>query len=221
MILRCPGRLPETLVSPIEQFAYEWLRSPHRPRVQPQIERAWDEFVEAWIREPALPLYIRKSAATRGEVVTHHSGRTLIPCDNTTAVWAFTLALEGECPSLSEVAELVRKQAIPFAFTGLRGRFAEFYAAGWKLAHIDEVGLGTRERLENIPMSALEDHFRRLVLPTNMFAIPKRWAGLGEVPEVIEVIRAPPVELMPLRENSASMPETHIRANSRLPPKPG
>jgi hypothetical protein len=99
------------------------------------------------------------------------------------------LAIEGHCPTLPEVVESVRSNEIPLAFTGLRGRFAQFYAAGWKLAHIEDVGLGTRERLENIPIAALEDHFRKLVLPSNMFAIPKVWAGLGEVPEIIEAIR--------------------------------
>ncbi|WP_147444353.1 MULTISPECIES: hypothetical protein [Corallococcus] len=35
----------------------------------------------------------------------------------------------------------------------------------------------------------LEEHLRHLLSPSNHFAVPKAWAGLGEIPEVIEVIR--------------------------------
>jgi hypothetical protein len=190
MIPICPTRLPEDLTDPIQRFAAAWVASPLRPRVSQELARAWEALVEEWIRAPALPLYIRKSSAIRGQVLTHATGRLLIPCDNTTAVWAFTLALEGECPSLQEVVASVRSNEIPYSFTGLRGRFAQFYAVGWKLAHIVEVGLQTREQLEHLPIATLEDHFRKLVLPSNMFAIPKAWAGLGEIPEIIEAIRS-------------------------------
>lgn len=190
MIPDCPDQLPEHLTAPLHQFARSWVESPLRPRVTREVARAWDHLVEEWIGATTLPLYIRKSSAKRGEVISHHTGRPLIPCDNTTAVWAFTLAIEGVCPTISEAAAAVRNSKIPFTFTGLRGRFAQFYSAGWKLAHIEDVGLRTRERLENIPIAVLEDHFRRLVLPSNMFAIPKIWAGLGGVPEIIDAIRA-------------------------------
>lgn len=120
----------------------------------------------------------------------HESGRLLIPCDNTTAVWAYTLALESETPTLEEVTATVAAGGIPFTFRGLRGRFARFYAMGWKLAHIEDVGLNTRAPLESLPIAVLEAHFRKLVMPSNMFAVPKHWAGLGEVPEIIDAFRA-------------------------------
>jgi hypothetical protein len=190
MIPICPMRLPEALTDPIQQFAAAWVASPLRPRVSRELACAWEALVEEWIRAPELPLYIRKSSVTRGQPLKHDTGRLLIPCDNTTAVWAFTLALEGECPSLQEVVASVQSSEIPYSFTGLRGRFARFYAAGWKLAHIVDVGLRTRERLEHLPIATLEAHFRKLVLPSNMFAIPKAWAGLGEIPEIIEAVRS-------------------------------
>lgn len=213
MIPICPTRLPEDLTNPIQRFAAAWVASPLRPRVSQELAWAWETLVEEWILTPALPLYIRKSSATRGQVLTHATGRLLVPCDNTTAVWAFTLALEGECPSLQEVGAFVQARKIPYSFTGLRGRFAQFYAAGWKLAHIMEVGLQTREQLERLPITTLEDHFRKLVLPSNMFAIPKAWAGLGEIPEIIEAIRSSGEHKLPASMRAAA------RARSPLMPR--
>ncbi len=204
MIPLCP-QMPEDLVQPLRRFAATWLASPLRPRVDPDVTTAWCALIDAWIQTPSLPLYIRKSSVKRGVEITHSSGRRLIPCDNTTAVWAYTLALEGRTPTLEEVAAAVRQSEIPFTFTGLRGRFAEFYKAGWKLAHVDEVGLGTRQPLQNLPISMLEAHFRKLVLPSNMFAVPKRWAGLGEVPEIIDAFRSVASEGTVLRERATEL----------------
>ncbi len=189
MLPTCPPQLPNELRAPILAFASAWATSPLRPRVRPELVHAWNELLREWIRTPALPLFVRKEAARRGPAPTHPSGRTLLPCDNSPAVWAFTLALEGSCPSLDEVADLAVNGKIPVKFAELK-RFQAFYTAGWKLAHIDGVGLGTRTPLEELSLDKLQEHMRLLLSPSNHFAVPKVWAGLGEVPEVIEVIRA-------------------------------
>ena len=187
MIPTCPPRLPTELREPLLAFASAWAANPLRPRVQPEVAHAWDALLHEWIHTPALPLFVRKDSARRGPAPTHPSGRTLVPCDNSPAVWAFTLALEGNCPTLAEVAALAANGEIPVEFTRL-GRFEAFYKAGWKLAHVDGVGLRTRTPLEAVPLDTLKEHLRRLLSPSNHFAVPKVWAGLGEIPEVIEVI---------------------------------
>jgi len=188
MLPICPPRLPTEFRAPLLAFASAWAASPLRPRVQHEVAHAWEVLLHEWIHTPALPIFVRKDAARRGPALTHSSGRTLVPCDNSPAVWAFTLALEGNCPTLAEVAVLAANGGIPVELTKL-GRFKAFYKAGWKLAHVDGVGLRTRTPLEEVPLDTLKEHLRRLLSPSNHFAVPKVWAGLGEIPEVIDVIR--------------------------------
>jgi len=188
MLPTCPPRLPTELREPLLSFASAWAASPLRPRVQSEVAHAWDALLHEWLHTPTLPLFVRKDAARRGPALTHPSGRTLVPCDNSPAVWAFTLALEGNCPTLAEVAILAANGGIPVELTKL-GRFGAFYRAGWKLAHVDSVGLRTRTPLEEVPLDRLKEHLRRFLSPSNHFAVPKVWAGLGELPEVLAVIR--------------------------------
>lgn len=226
----CPSQLPAELRDPLLAFASAWSSSPLRPRVRPEVARAWDALLHEWIHTPAIPLFIRKDSARRGPAPTHPTGRTLVPCDNSPAVWAFSLALEGECPTLAEVAALAANGGIPAEFPKL-GRFGAFYTAGWKLAHVDGVGLRTRVPLEELPLDTLQEHMRLLLSPSNHFAVPKVWAGLGEIPEVIEVIRAadaqarrdaprpvtsaaPAVPAMPVPGPTPPRPAAALRANS-------
>lgn len=60
---------------------------------------------------------------------------------------------------------------------------------GWKIAHMDKVGFG-RIDLESVPVDRLQDHFRTFMHPRNMFIVPARWGGLGEIPEMAAAIRA-------------------------------
>lgn len=188
---RCPSDLPAELRNVITQLALAWAQSSIRPKVNPAVEQCWTELARNWADNDALPLFIRKVSNFkndgRGQFITHRSGRQLIPCDNSVAVWSFTLAWRGECPSLEEIIKGI--SGIPVAFLKL-GAFAELYTAGWKLAHIEKVGLNTRQPLETIPIENLKEHFRRLIDPANMFVVPKRWAGIGELPELIEAIKS-------------------------------
>ena len=63
-------------------------------------------------------------------------------------------------------------------------------AAGWKVAHIDPVGLVKRADVTTIEESVLREHFRKLMKPSNMFVIPLKYAGLGELPEFCQAIQA-------------------------------
>jgi hypothetical protein len=60
---------------------------------------------------------------------------------------------------------------------------------GWKLCHIEGVGLRSPTLLEDFPIDRLVAHFKLLLKPSNHFLVPLSWAGLGELPEVIDEIR--------------------------------
>jgi hypothetical protein len=62
-------------------------------------------------------------------------------------------------------------------------------ALGWKVAHLDEVGLG-RATLSQAPIEHLYTHFRRFLDPGNMFVVPLAWSGLAEVSQMVAAIRA-------------------------------
>jgi hypothetical protein len=61
---------------------------------------------------------------------------------------------------------------------------------GWKVCHIDAIGIKKPGAVNNLPIGTLTDHFRRLMTPSNMFLVPKIWSGLGEMPEMIEAAKA-------------------------------
>ena len=69
------------------------------------------------------------------------------------------------------------------------GAASERNSSGWKLCHIEPVGLGRRGETVELPLNEIEDHFRRLMSPRNMFVVPKNRSGLGELPEMLEAVR--------------------------------
>ena len=123
-----------------------------------------------------------------------------MPADNNPANWALSLALAGECPTLAQVHDHLGRDAIPVAmamrreerekarFRCTRAKGAQLNGLGWKVAHIRSVGLGYGIELESAPIQTIAEHFLRFMSPANMFVVPLRWAGLAELPELIEAI---------------------------------
>ncbi len=147
-----------------------------------------------------MPLYIRKVRGNKGSMLAHESGRSLVPVDNSPAQWACWLALNGERPALDQIRAWIAGDAIPvgLALSAAEGRTAKYRCGlagvpinkrGWKVCHIEPVGLGHGD-IRTLPLYALHDHFRRNLDPGNLFVVPKAWAGLGEMPEMIEAARA-------------------------------
>jgi hypothetical protein len=105
-------------------------------------------------------------------------------------------------PSLEEVRLLVSSDSIPVAmilksverqtarFKCTLGKVPSPNASGWKLAHVDGVGLATSVPLTDLDETQLREHFRRLMSPRNMFVVPNKYSGLGELPEFREAVRA-------------------------------
>lgn len=201
-IPHAPSTFPEQLAEPLRRFAETWARSPVRPRPTPECARYWDGLVEAWAADPQLPLFVRKVTNNRGHELQHESGRILIPVDNSPAHWAFGAALRGERPRLDDIAMLVAADRIPVAmvlaadekrsarYRCTLARIATPNGAGWKLAHIEPIGLATRTPPARLSMESLQAHFVRLMRPSNMFLMPNGYAGLAEIPEVCAAIGA-------------------------------
>jgi hypothetical protein len=60
---------------------------------------------------------------------------------------------------------------------------------GWKVAHIEDVGLGYTDVLTTLSLSELQAHFVRFLSPSNMFLVPKAYAGIAETPDFVAAFR--------------------------------
>lgn len=196
---RCPETLAPELEAVIEQFAALWFTSPHRPRVGAECSARWDALLDAWIGAGDLPLLIRAGAGKRrGQAPPHESGRLVVCTDNSPAHWSLALALQGKCPTLDEVRALFAADRLPvcMAMSGLERVSAKYRCnrqalnlntLGWKVCHREPVGERRPQISERAPLERITSHFGRFLRPANMFLVPKKWAGLGEL---VGVIRA-------------------------------
>lgn len=195
----CPDPLPDDLRKHVLDLACAWINHPSRLRVSKETIEHWDHLIETWIAADDLPLFVRKSDGNRGSLLTHHTGRPLVPTDNSPAHWVYALALGDVRPTLDSIRCMLKADQIPIAMI-LDAKKGEKAAAkfkctkqpvnlntfGWKICHVDKVGLNVKTALEAIPLDILKQHFRRTMTPHNMFLVPKVWSGLGEMPEMIE-----------------------------------
>ena len=191
---------PTDIFDQICAIGVAWAVSSTRPRILPGVKQHWDSLIDEWA-ESDFPLVIRKGTGTRGQQILHHEGRSIVIADNSPAQWAFMLAFQERLFSLGDIEDLIKRDEIPFAFaTSAVDKEQMTYKRtvapsenlnklGWKLCHIDPVGLRSREPIEKIAIGTLKDQFRLLLKPSNMFLIPIEWSGLGELQEVIEQVR--------------------------------
>ena len=196
----CPEELPGGLQNKLLNLAAGWARSRQRPRVLPAVLDAWDELIEAWLSDHALPIYLRRARDPRGKRVSLPGGRSVVAVDNSPPQWAYALALNRICPTLEEISTLQERDQVPVAMVFKKseketatykcpGGRDTLNSSGWKLCHIEPVGLGRRGETVELPLNEIEDHFRRLMSPRNMFVVPKNRSGLGELPEMLEAVR--------------------------------
>lgn len=196
----CPDPLPAEVRAHVIAFAKAWANSPERPQVRPEVRNGLKALLDDWIADVTLPLLVRKSAAGRGVVIAHSSGRKIVPADNSPAQWSLGLALQGVVPTLGQIRQWLDQDQIPVAMILTRnakelatyrctGRGTSLNDLNWKLGHIDPVGLG-RVDLATAELKELKEHMRLFLDPANMFLVPLKWAGLAEVEDVIEAIRS-------------------------------
>jgi hypothetical protein len=193
---RCPEKLPVAVGELISALGQTWRESSERPRIEDSVLDQWSELVSSWANDSTLPLLVRKSSLVRGSELQHVSGRIIVPCDNSPAQWACHLALRGNVPTLEEIRAGFRSDLIPVSFAHKSGEHSlrRFHCtlrkhtvnkAGWKLCHIDPVGLRSRIPLREVPIEVLKRAFFDLLDPKNFFVLPITWGGLGEAPEFI------------------------------------
>ena len=187
--------VPETVTRALETLAGKIRRDPACfLSVNPATRKRWRRLLREWMQRDDIPLLIRKSTK-RGSEVVHASGRRIVLCDNSPAVWACGLALQGETPSLSTIRSSFAKDVIPVAIALKREerddarfrcmlRTPNVNTFGWKLCHVEAVGMRNRTPLDQIPITEVRNAFWRFLNPDNYFLLPKSLGGLGEVDAV-------------------------------------
>ena len=160
--------------------------------------------LDHWVEDPEMPLLIRKGGM-RGSVLSHSSGRIVVPTDNSPANWCFSTALQGRCPTLAETFMSLEAGHLPVAMMLKReeaasARYRGTLCArmeppnlnrfGWKVCHLEGLGLNDSRSLVELPLETLKEHLRKFLHPRNMFLVPLRYSGVGELPEFLAVFRS-------------------------------
>lgn len=196
-IPKCPDELPATISDLVRKLGTLWGNSDACPQIEDETKTAWDNLLNEWVADTSLPLLIRKSSLVRGSEVVHATGRRIIPTDNSPAQWACNLALQRIIPTISEIRTAFVNDAIPISFAHKKeekeqrkyhctlGKYS-INKDGWKLCHINAVGLNARSSLSSINIQGLREAFFDLLSPSNYFLLPIKWGGLGEAREFIE-----------------------------------
>jgi len=178
-----PDKAAEQLHDLLSELGSRWATSERRLHPSPIALRAWDDLLNKWVHSD-LPLILR-IPSRRGTFATHFSGRRMCFSDNGPAHWAFDLALQGQTPELSET--VVRKIPLTFLDTSSSRTLNK---AGWKVCHIAPVSDRKRKKPEERSLDEVKSHFLRFLNPRNMFLIPMKISGVGEIPAVIDAIKA-------------------------------
>jgi hypothetical protein len=180
----------------------KWAIDHARPRVSAEMESAWTKLINDWAEEVALPLVVRKARNNRGSLISGAEGRGLVPTDNSPAQWAFVMAESGRCPNLDQIDSLLRSYDVPVAMVFRKDEYERAVykgrlrncqstaAKGWRLGHIEGIGLKRRGEIKDFPLSEIKLHFVRFMSPDNMFLVPAEWGGLAEAKSFVNGYRS-------------------------------
>ena len=171
-----------------------WRFSEHNPKLSSDIIEAWDRLVLDWIEDKTMPLIVRRSKEQRGHTYYHPSGREIVVSDNTVAIWISNKILNSETETLTHIKEMLEHDEFPITFAFKKNEIigarytktlGKYALKDWKVCHIDAIGLNTKANIEDVPITVLEEHFRKYASPKNMFLLPQSIGGLGEISEFI------------------------------------
>jgi hypothetical protein len=180
----------------ISEIGKKWHNSLNNPKVSNDLLYYWEDLISEWKNADDLPLVVRKQTAIRGSEVTHKSDKKIIITDNSFSQWIYYNILNHKKYTLSEIEELLEKDEIPFSYAIKKidkervkykkciGNYS-VNKQGWKLCHINQVGIKSSEPIENMEIEELKKHFTKLANPKNMFLIPLEIGGIGEISEFI------------------------------------
>lgn len=181
----------------IQELGKFWKKSETNPKISEKVLSKWERLIDDWINDETLPIIIRKQTSIRGSETTHDSGRKIVTTDNSFSQWIYCNVLNGNTYSIEEIKDLLKKDNIPMSFAikasekekikykKTLGNYS-INKRGWKLCHIDPVGLKTKQSLEKIDIQDLKNHFKKLANPRNMFLLPLQIGSLGEIQEFID-----------------------------------
>lgn len=192
------GIFPSEITEMIKELGRKWNQI--RPKFDPDVEREWDEIIDAWVNDVDTPLIIRKSSSFRGSEIVHNSGRRIILSDNSPAQWVCYLSLCGKVMSLPEIRQALIEDRIPFALALTREEKARstyketlkdysINKLGWKLCHKEPVGIGNIRDPKSKNIGIIIDHFKRFMKPSNFFLVPNERGALGELKEFIDEMK--------------------------------
>lgn len=167
--------------------------------ISKDVLNSWNDLISEWIEDESMPLIIRKSNCRGQEFINEKTGRKIIVSDNAFAVWVYRNVLEGKTYTLLEIKNKLINNEIPMVYalskadkekakyTKPLGKDAISDGDNkWKLCHIERVGLGTRQKIEQIDIETIKEKFKKYVNPMNMFLLPIDIGGLGEIREFID-----------------------------------
>ena len=197
---RCPEQLPPDYIKNLKQLCLVWAKSAARPRVQRDMIKKWDKLLDAWIADEKLPLFIRKHSNNRGTELKHNkSHRVIVPADNGPAHWVMLRALNGVCPSKKKIHEMIADIPVAMALRKSEKKKCKYNAKSereinnkdWKLCHTEDIRLKNAhgKKLEDVDLEALKEHFRLFLSPRNMFLVPKKHSGIGELKEMRKAVK--------------------------------
>lgn len=183
----------------LRRLASNWRESPTRPTVSGYDALAWHAILHDWVRDPEMPLLVRRPREGRGREIRHPSGRILVPTDDSPAMYLLSLAIEHRRPSRQDIIEALLSGRMPIALTltpeertqaSYSGTVETMDAPnlnslGYSVCHITHVGL-RRVPLMHRSEIELVAHSLLFLSPVNMFVVPKEYAGLGELPEFVD-----------------------------------
>lgn len=183
----------------LRRLASNWRESPNRPNICGHDALRWHSVMQEWVRDRSLPLLVRRPRYGRGREILHHSGRILVPTDDSPAMYLLSLAMERRTPDLAELRDSLYQGRMPVAvsltaeerrqarFTGTTGEMdaPNLTDLGYSVCHVTHVGL-RRMPLEDRTEIELVAHSLLFLSPVNMFVVPKPYARLGELPEFID-----------------------------------
>ena len=181
----------------IAELGKLWFNSEKNPKATSDLIDHWEGIVIQWKNDQTVPLVVRKQSDIRGSERTHRTGRKIIITDNSFSQWIYFNILEGNKIRYDEIKTLLVKDQIPFSFAIKKEEKEKvkykkcignnsINKLGWKLCHIDGVGLKSSEKIDDMEIETIEEHFMKLANPRNMFLVPLEIGGLGEIQEFID-----------------------------------
>ena len=180
----------------IRELGKLWKNSDSNPLIDNDIKNKWEQLIYEWKDNKEMPLIVRKQSAIRGSEIIHSTGRKIIITDNSFSQWIYSNVMDNKTYSLDEIKTMLFKDEIPMCFAikkedvnkvKYRKTLGQYSVnrRGWKLCHIDGVGLNSKMKIAEIEIAELENHFIKLANPKNMFLLPLEIGSLGEIQEFI------------------------------------